>query len=378
MIEFQGGWSYKSTRGFGSAGFWLKMWDSVAVGKNTFTNDLVRVSLGFRQGLQYGFSFNMNTYNWPQMVGYTSGATDARVFGADYVGVLVAPYTGQYQFFANADDSLKVYGAPYISGTSYGAETLLISVSSYTVPADFVTYAAINRSPTIYLRRGSRYKLRIRLINTGGADNIHVAMRVDPTYNPLTGNLVDGEQRLNGMNGNQAPEMLLQESATPLQFSDTFLRHHSLKDIQNVSVSAAFQREVQVHRKFPLLSHFPQIILLISPDGHDHGYLLGDLHNHYSRRGVHRPVESQQLRDRYQQCDAECHESHHSPLVENRVHVLQHSEANLGSSWPIDQSRLNHHISAGQHNPIHIVEDQHRQLEWYAALHDEHRDILVT
>lgn len=225
------------------------MWDWNAYLHNLYLDSNVRLSLGFRQGLSYGFSYSMSTNNWQTIMNYSSEtSTSSQAFAAEYDAVLVAPYTGYYTFYANGDDSITVSGSLYDAQNGYGPETQLIRVPLYTSPGDFITYAAINHSPRISLTRGSRYKLRVSLINNIRQDNMEVAMRVDPVYDSATGYLLDGLNSVNNQDTNLPPEVLLQENTVPLTFSPTFLHHHALRDVQIVSVNALLQKEVQVMR----------------------------------------------------------------------------------------------------------------------------------
>ena len=187
----------------------------------------------------------MDKYNWQTIMGYDSKlSTQNKFFAAEYIGVLVAPYTGVYTFYANGDDTLTVRGALYDPILGYVNEQSIISVPSYTEPGDFMTYDSINHSPGVRLTRGSRYRLRTSLYNRQGNDNIEVAMRIDPDYDAATGFLLDGVQHANGNDGHLAPEILAQPA--PLTFSPTFLHHHAVREVQNVTISATLIREVQV------------------------------------------------------------------------------------------------------------------------------------
>ena len=238
-------WSYSSRRKFGSAGSWMQLWDWNTVSHNSYSSTNVRLSFGFRQGLSNSFYYTLGS-NWQSQLGYNSQSQNAQAFGAEYNTVLVAPYTGVYTFYGNGDDWLAVHGSLYNANTGYGPETQLFNVPSYTLPGDFLTYANINHSPGISLKRGDRYKLRVSIVNNLGPDNMEIAMRVDPSYDPNTGYLVDGLNHASGKDSNLPPEILLQENTVPLTFSPTFLHHHALRDIQIVSVNCLLQREVQV------------------------------------------------------------------------------------------------------------------------------------
>ena len=224
------------------------MWDYATALTNSYSDSNVRLSLGFKQGLSYSFSNNLDRNNWQSILGYNSKSSQSQAFAAEYTGVLVAPYTGVYTFYANGDDALTVRGALYDPLVGYGPEATLINVPLYTAPGDFITYANINHSPGISLTRGSRYRLRTSLINKLSLDYIEVAMRVDPAYDPNTGNLLDGVLSANGQDVNLAPETISQP--VPLTFSPTFLHHHAVRDVQFVAINAVLKREVQV-RNFP-------------------------------------------------------------------------------------------------------------------------------
>jgi len=227
----------------------MKMWDMGSYRKNSYPDKDVRLSYGFKQGLSYGFSLNMDYYNWPTLTGYNASSTsDSKQYVADYTAILVAPYTGVYKFYANCDDSIKVYGAKYSSSSGFSPESLILSVPYYTAAGDFYTYRSINQSPGVFLSRGSRYKLRTTLINTGGPDYFELAMKVEPSYDASSGYLVDGLAAMSGANNNIPAEVKLQEAATPLTFSNSFLHHNSFKDIQNISISANLVKEVQVFK----------------------------------------------------------------------------------------------------------------------------------
>lgn len=236
------------------------MWDYATALTNSYSNSNIRLSLGFKQGLSHSFTGSIDRNNWQNILGYNSKNSQSQAFAAEYTGVLVAPYTGIYTFYANGDDALTVRGALYdpLLGV-YGPETSLINVPSYTAAGDFITYASINHSPGISLTRGSRYRLRTSLINKNTLDYIGVAMRVDPAYDPNTGYLLDGVLSANGQDINLAPETISQP--VPLTFSPTFLHHHAVREIQLVSINAILKREVQVN--IVLVVGFPIFLFII-------------------------------------------------------------------------------------------------------------------
>ena len=218
-------WKYNSTRSFGSAGWWVKLWDWNAYNANKFPNSAVRRSFALHQGMSFGLYYDVGS-DWPAQLGYSSRTWDSRSFVADFSTVLVAPLTGVYYFYViNVDDDVSLYGTPY----NTNREKLL-------VPTD---RSAVRESAGVRLSAGDRYSLRARLINYGGPDNLLLALRIDPEYFNGTAYLTDG---LLGSSANSPEEAF----SPPLQLSDTFLRHHAVRDIQQVQLSMAYNFEIQV------------------------------------------------------------------------------------------------------------------------------------
>ena len=108
-------------------------------------------------------------------------------------------------------------------------------------------------------------------------------MRVDPSYDPAIGYLVDGLNSVNGQDNNLPPEIQLQENTVPLTFSSTFLHHHALKDVQIVSVSSLLQREVQVI-DLPILKS--ALLTVLCADNHYLGHTIGYFRHYHPKRGL--------------------------------------------------------------------------------------------
>ena len=238
---------YNYTRRFGSTGWWIKVWDWKTYVSNTYrySDDLVRISVGLKQGLAFGFYYNVGS-NWPNLFAFNNYYPSCSVcYAADYTSVLVAHYTGVYIFHMNSDDSSYLYGSRDLNGEASSPEVLLMSVP-YSTPGDFITQRSRSSSLPVRLSRGERYHLRVRLLNTGGPDYVELALEIAPDYNSSTGYLVDGINSLDSVHSSgEAPEISLQ-NPVPLTFPDTFLHHHSLKDIQLISLSMAYKYEIQV------------------------------------------------------------------------------------------------------------------------------------
>ena len=81
-----------SERPYGSAGWWLKLWDNAAYSSGVWTDNTVRFSMGLRQPLSFSVQDLFGTA-WPSLIGYDS-KTDPVVTAMELRTHLVAPYTG--------------------------------------------------------------------------------------------------------------------------------------------------------------------------------------------------------------------------------------------------------------------------------------------
>lgn len=131
------------------------------------------------------------------------------------LSVLSSLFLGLYYFYCNGDDKIEVYGSTVSEGFSNGR--LLVTSNWPLWDGNYYpTNAPYPQSIVgVSLNQGDQYLLRARLINTGQNDFIEVPMRID-----LTG-----------------PQP---------SFTDTFLHHHSLKDVQIIKLNMPYAREVQV------------------------------------------------------------------------------------------------------------------------------------
>jgi len=120
-----------------------------------------------------------------------------------------------YYFYCNGDDTIEVYGSTVQEGFSKG-RLLVTSKWPLWDGNYYPTDAPYPQSHIgVSLTQGDQYLLRARLINTGYNDFIEVPMRID-----LTG-----------------PQPT---------FTDTFMHHHSLKDVQILKMHMPYANEVQV------------------------------------------------------------------------------------------------------------------------------------
>lgn len=94
--------------------------------------------------------------------------------------------TGLYYFYASVDDVAQVYGrrvSRLPNGTEiYGSEELLVTANyNPTSSGQYWPTCAgckVPKSRGIDLLRGERYQLRVRFVNTGGPDQVELAMKV--------------------------------------------------------------------------------------------------------------------------------------------------------------------------------------------------------
>ncbi len=225
--------------------------------------------------------------------------------------------SGTYYFYASVDDLASVYGRRVVllpDGTEqFGPEELLVT-ATYNVNSEGNYWPTCSgckpaRSKGISLLLGERYQLRVRFVNTGGADQIAVAMKIElpghteqvaaprPTAQPVFVNTsqpsmsptltVTGAPTRHPTNAptpvakpstnptrtptraptraptarpsvgptqmptylaNQGNFSLLPEEIRAQQrvMSNSFLRHHSLKDTQIIALKLPFFYEIQV------------------------------------------------------------------------------------------------------------------------------------
>jgi len=228
-------WKHNSTRSYGSSGWLVKLWDWNANNANKFPDSAVRLSFSLHQALSFGLYYDVGS-DWASQLSYNSMASDSKVYVADYTTTLLAPYTGVYYFYImTTDDYASLYGSNYTSAGK-GKETLLVS-ATYSPP--YVVLSKVVKSDGVHLSIGQRYNLRTRVVNTGGADHIRLAVKVKPQF-------VNGTKYvLDGLDSSliQLPEEV---NPVPEKFSEQFLHHHSLKDIQIMPLSMDYLLEVQV------------------------------------------------------------------------------------------------------------------------------------
>eukprot|EP01040_Poterioochromonas_malhamensis_P001800 gene1800-1926_t len=221
-----------SSRNFGSPGWWVQLWSVTDYNSNTMTLKKMKLSFGFKQDMTFSL-YQLVGSSWPSVLNYVDGSFSGLTFAADLSTFLVAPISGFYRFYVNSDDYNYLYGK--LPG---GSERLLLS-TSYTAIDDLYSNGFPSHiSSSVYLKRGQRYKLRSRLVNSGGSqDFLRVGMRIDPNFTDPANN-----QAIAGVMEDDF--RFYNYSLTALQ-SNKFLHHHGLRTIQIVSLKIFYQQEIQ-------------------------------------------------------------------------------------------------------------------------------------
>lgn len=234
-------WVHNSSRSYGSSGWWVKVWDWNAFNAQKFPDSDVRLSFTVHEDLSFSLYRSVGG-DWYSQLNYQSKLNEwssfyAQSYVADYITTLVAPYSGYYFFYIlSSDDETTVYGASY-NATGPGPETLLVSSAYANIN---VQWSNRRKSRGVFLRIGDRYQLRSRLVNYAGPDDIHLALEVQPLFfNGSSNVLLDAAEY-------RVADLPLEANPVPLTPSETFLHHHSVKDVQQLQLSMLFQREMQV------------------------------------------------------------------------------------------------------------------------------------
>jgi len=151
-----------TTRGFGSPGWWIKIWDySDIANKRTGIDRYAKLSFGWRQSMYFSL-YNLYGSSWPTDLNYVSKYSySSYYYAADTASVFVVPYTGLYTFHICTDDRSTLY----MSRVGIGkAETAIASCSSYCSDGNFWMFSS-QISSAIPLEFGERIYLRMRTVS---------------------------------------------------------------------------------------------------------------------------------------------------------------------------------------------------------------------
>ena len=109
-------------------------------------------------------------------VGFLNGLTTAQGVGNDYsrrlTGVITAPATGQYTFYASGDDAVRLYVG---TSDSAGSKQLVASVPTggYTSFQQWTKYPAQQSAP-VALQAGQRYYVEVQQQDGNGGDHVSI------------------------------------------------------------------------------------------------------------------------------------------------------------------------------------------------------------
>jgi hypothetical protein len=155
-----------SSRAYGSSGALVKMWNYYG---GHVGDDAYATVFPWRSGFDFSMYLRFG-YNWYG----TTGLMPSAYFTADVITVLVAPFTGTYQFFINVDDVAQLYGsvirqqgnesaaAAVVRAQAHGS--VLAYATSYQTYGTYYQYAS-QQSSAVRLQRGQRYLLRARTVS---------------------------------------------------------------------------------------------------------------------------------------------------------------------------------------------------------------------
>ena len=149
-----------TTRGYGSPGWWVKVWDYSDYLNNRAGKDAyLKFSFGWRQNMYLSLWYLYGS-NWPSTLNYNSRSGYSTNYAADIASKFTAPYTGYYTFHLCIDDE----GVLYMSKIGVGiAEIQLAYITSWCTNGDYWMYKG-QISQGIPLNRGEQIYLRIRTV----------------------------------------------------------------------------------------------------------------------------------------------------------------------------------------------------------------------
>lgn len=210
-----------STRDFGSPGWWIRMWSLSNYNSNQMREDNMQLSIGYRGDSLFSMYYLFGS-KWETMLG-----VGAQTFGAQFMTYLVAPVTGDYRFVMSSDDNSFLYCR--LQGAQ--KETTLFNNLLYTEPNLVYSIFPQRLSQKVFLQAGQRLRLRAVLVNTMTIDYLSIGLRIDPSE-PLA----NIQSVAIGHGSDQTVNLT----------NPVFLQHHLLREIQVVSLSITYQREIQV------------------------------------------------------------------------------------------------------------------------------------
>ena len=226
-----------SSRKSGSAGWWCKLWNREDRSNGDVGDEsAVEMQFGYRQPFYFTLE-KLYGSGWVNSLGFD---TTSREYSMDSGSVFTAPYSARYTFYISSDDSAMLYGS--FDGININ-ESLLCS-STYT--ASFGFYEESSQiSDTIELTKGQEYFLRSRLVNVGGPDFVLVAVKISPLYD-CEGLLVADVSAECPSAGSSNLSQAELHNAQERNFPAELIRHHGVKEMQEIQLSLDLEKEIQV------------------------------------------------------------------------------------------------------------------------------------
>jgi hypothetical protein len=257
---FKNTFSLNSTRNSGSPGWWVNVWNMQRYQNNQLTQANIAFSFGWKEEMSYSLYYGISN-SWPYLYSYNSIIYDWLAYAADVTTQLVAPVDGFYRFYMNCDDICSLYGSHINTGSGSASFSLSPEVLLMSTTYSYVTntlYGKSSKGYDLFLKRGERYRLRVRLVNTGGADYLKIGMRIQPNET-MNSSSYSALMEESSSFSQDFDKRMYNFSMTTWKESPEFQHHHSVKMIQIVSLQIFYQREIQVlywcSLFFFLLSH---------------------------------------------------------------------------------------------------------------------------
>ena len=219
-----------ASRTYGSSGSWVKLYklNDAKFG----TDSAALLSFPWRDGLAFSMYNNFAGNNWPVQSGITdSTVSSSLAFQVEIRTTLVVPLTGNYTFYFNADDTAVLYGLN---------NKVLSSITTWQTYGNYYGLPSQISSP-IFLKRGSRYPLRIVTKNNNGQDQTIVALKLKPQYMSNGETLVDYN---NGKSRTLFGPLPLEN--VPNSLPDSLVALQGMNEIQIISFTFQHAYETQV------------------------------------------------------------------------------------------------------------------------------------
>ena len=219
-----------ASRTYGSSGAWVKLYKQND--PKFGTDSAALLSFPWRDGLAFSMHNNFGGNGWPAQTGITdSTIVSSLAFQAEIRTVLIAPLTGNYTFYFTADDTAVLYDVN---------NKVLSSVTTWQTYGNYYGQSS-QISSSIFLKRGTRYPLRIVTKNTFAQDQTIVALKLRPQYKS------DGETLIDyGSSSSKSVIGPLPLENVPASLPDSLVEVQGMNEIQVISFTFQHTYETQV------------------------------------------------------------------------------------------------------------------------------------